>query len=93
MTTTRFQPWLCHRCGYMMDAASGVDNHAVPKEDDVSFCLNCATPYVLHDSRWALATDQERRDFPDEIKQILVRAQIAVAMAPWGDLSKRDRTE
>lgn len=48
MTDTRTRPNLCTKCGYMVDAATGVSNgRDIPKPGDVSVCLNCGAVHIF----------------------------------------------
>ena len=77
--TRRFEPWPCPGCGYVMDAASdSTREEALPKEGDLSVCLNCAMPFVLRDDRWRELTDDELLALSLAEKRELSRVQIAV---------------
>jgi hypothetical protein len=83
---------MCTRCGYVMDAASEVGgSDAVPSEGDTSMCLNCICPYTRENGRWRLLSSEEVNALPSDVRVIIQRAQIVRAVAPFGDLSKRDR--
>ena len=76
---TRFEPWRCSNCGYLMDAAtdaSGKD--AVPAEGDLSVCTDCAELHILHDNRWRPLTDDELIELPLEDKKHASAVQKAI---------------
>ena len=61
-------------CGYVMDANSSVgDKLYIPKENDISFCMNCGTLYVRHYKKWASMTEKEYIELPDDLKKKLNR--------------------
>ncbi len=74
---TRFVPWLCSSCGYLMDAATGFMADAVPAESDVSLCLNCGTPYALHGGVWRTLTSEEWRAIPRDVRRQLALLEVA----------------
>lgn len=93
MRETRFQPWLCARCGYMMDAASPaspLERDISPGEGDISICLNCGAHYSLRAGKWAPLAPAERERLPAELKAELLRFEIARLAVVDRDLSKRD---
>lgn len=65
MTTTREKPWMCTTCGYVMDAATGVERNTVPKDGDVTLCLKCAAVYERRAGAWAPATTADVVDVAD----------------------------
>ncbi len=89
MSETRYPPWLCHKCGYMMDAASHMREPVTPKEHDLSLCLNCGALYVLHSERWTPITPAERDGLDPELKRELTEMEIARQLTIDRDLSKR----
>jgi hypothetical protein len=90
MKTTRSAPWMCARCGYLMDAASPADGgDAAPKQGDLSICLNCGEPYTLDHKRWRKLTAAEFVALAPEERRELVLAQQAQAAAGIPDLARR----
>lgn len=87
--TTRFPPWLCHKCGYLMDAASPMTGLAAPKENDLSLCLNCGALYVLHSERWTPITPAEREGLVPELRRELTGMEMVRQQTIDRDLSKR----
>ena len=47
MITTRTPQNACRCCGYLVDAASGVDHNARAKPGDVSLCMKCGEASVF----------------------------------------------
>ncbi len=86
---TRFAPWFCSTCGYLMDAASGFTEDAVPTEGDVSSCLNCGGLHTLHGGARHKMTLAERAALPRETLRELTRLEIARRRAVKKDLSRR----
>jgi hypothetical protein len=86
---TRYPPWMCSTCGYMMDAASHMTKNVAPKEDDLSVCLNCGALYVMRSGKWKAATPDERGQIPDNLKREIMRIEIARRLVIDRDLSKR----
>jgi hypothetical protein len=81
---------MCGLCGYMMDAASPLyDNTSVPKQGDLSICLNCGHPYTLDGGRWRSLTKAELAALKPEERRQLTMAQTAQATAEFPDLAKR----
>jgi hypothetical protein len=87
--TTRFKPWLCGRCGYLMDAASGFTVDATPVPGDLSICLNCGESYTLAGGGWRKLTAAELAALLPEERRELALAQLAQARAGFPDLAKR----
>lgn len=90
---TRNKPWLCARCGYMMDAVSPIFSKSkrVPKERDLSLCLNCGAAYSLCRGNWVALTAAERAELPAKLRSQILQAEMARSMAITTDLSRRDR--
>jgi hypothetical protein len=95
MKTTRYKPWMCSTCGYMMDAASATRISAdgaadvTPTEGDVSLCLNCGTLYLLQDNKWRPPTAAEKAEFPADLKRTLFEHEMARQSVIDTDLSRR----
>lgn len=89
--TTRFKPWMCWRCGYMMDAASHCDGKSVPVEDDVAMCMNCGALYVLHSGRWSGITELERAALTPRQQGELRRHETARRSVIRVNLANRDK--
>ena len=90
MKTTRFKLWLCSRCGYAMDAASpAFNNNSVPKQGDLSICLNCGEAHTLDGEAWRRLTATEVAGLDPAERRELTRAQTAQAAGGLPDLSKR----
>lgn len=97
MTDDSFRdaPWMCARCGYLMDACSVMfdnDDSRAPADGDVSLCLNCAQPFVRADARWRVMTPVEIAALPAPMRRQIAQGTVAV----WAvrshrgtDLSKR----
>lgn len=90
MTANREPPWLCHSCGYMMDANSALDGQAMPKENDVSMCLNCGALYTRHSNKWSPMTLAERESLEPQARRELAAMQVFRGHFITTDLSKRD---
>ena len=93
MDTTREPPWMCHSCGYLMDAASlvwqnGLPNPA-PDEGDYSLCMNCGECHVRHGARWLRITATELAEMTPENRRQVTTGQLAIARVIDRDLSKR----
>lgn len=87
---TRFAPWMCSGCGYMMDAASHIGRtKAKPRPGDVSLCLNCGTVYELRRGAWALMTPAERSNLPADLKLEVLQAEIARRSVVRKDLAQQ----
>jgi ribosomal protein S27AE len=92
MKTNHDDPWLCHSCGYMMDAHSAVgSDSATAKEDDLSICLNCGAVYVRHGKRWAAISVAELADLDPEIRRELALIQAVRDESITTDLAARDK--
>jgi hypothetical protein len=63
MKTYRTKPWMCHRCGYMMDACSptGGDKGG-PDSNSIALCLNCTAVYEWAAGAWTPLTPETRVD-------------------------------
>jgi hypothetical protein len=89
---TRFPPWMCSGCGYMMDAASHLSQpNLKPSDGDMSLCLNCGTLYQLRRRAWALMTPAERNALPADIKLEVLQYEMARRSVVRADLSRRGR--
>lgn len=87
MTTTREKPWMCTTCGYVMDAATGVERNIRCRRDgDVTLCLKCAAVYERRAGAWAPATAAEVEAWPAG-----VRRQIALLTAHIMSLRRQGR--
>ena len=86
---TRYAPWMCSTCGYMMDAASHMTKNATPKENDLSICMNCGAPYVMRSGKWKATTLAELRNLPPDLKREIMRIEFARRLVIDHDLSKR----
>lgn len=79
MKTTRHQPWRCTRCGYVMDSStSAAGDDAVPEENDVTVCIDCTEPHIMHGGKFVELTDDELIDMPLEQKQQMSKVQLAI---------------
>ena len=76
--TTRMAPWLCYRCGYLFDAASSLFADAVPKESDVSACMNCGAPLILRAGRFVQLTAGDWAALEPEVRRELTETQFAI---------------
>lgn len=58
--TTSVPEQLCPKCGYLMEATTPLDGGALPKDGDVSICLNCGAILIFTaELKMRAATDQE----------------------------------
>ncbi len=89
MKETRYAPWMCSACGYMMDAASHMTDNRTPKEGDLSLCMNCGALYTLHSGSWKAATLADLDHIPADLKREIIRLELARRKAIDRDLSKR----
>ena len=88
----RHPPWLCYRCGYMMDASTHMGKgDARPVEGDVSACINCGAPFVFHGSRWAPMTAAERVELDAKTRGKLAMLEVARRHVVRVDLSRKDK--
>ena len=82
---------MCVSCGYAIDAASGVINSkAIPKEGDISICLNCGHIYVQTNSKWTTAPDNFIDQLPSDVRQIIEKAKRVRDQVVTTDLAKQD---
>ena len=87
---TRFRPWMCSRCGYLMDATAPADGPPQrPEQGDISVCMNCGMPYTLKGDAWRLMTAAELGCLTMEERRELALAQLAQSRAGFPDLAKR----
>lgn len=95
MLTTHFRPWLCPHCGYTMDAAThaGLED-AVPREGDLSLCINCGQPMILTEGYWRSlgAADWRRLTKPERsgLVQAILLHQALKMSGRIGDLTQND---
>lgn len=69
----------CPHCQYEMDACTSVDGDAVPKEGDISVCLNCGSFLEFnHELGLDLYPDSNLLDLPDEMRLQLTRARMLI---------------
>jgi uncharacterized Fe-S cluster-containing MiaB family protein len=86
----RERPWLCSTCGYMMDAASSLrDEAAVPKEGDLSLCLNCTASYERRGKVWRALSVEDERDLPEGVRREILSHRVAQQMARLPALNAR----
>lgn len=86
--TKRYPAWMCVSCGYMMDAASSMEDEELePIEDDISLCLNCAHVYQLRNGKWITMTPAQRQALPQDVRIEILRLQVAQHMAIKHDLA------
>lgn len=74
----------------MMDAASA-GGDVVPKEDDLSLCMNCGALYQLHAGKWATMSAAEFEALPSDTRADVTRHRIVRQVTIKTDLTKRDR--
>jgi uncharacterized protein with PIN domain len=86
---TRFAPWMCHVCGYVMDTASSLRGNSVPNENDLSICMNCGAPYELKGGKWREMTPDRIVELDVETRRNLTKHQMARIVAGLPDLSRR----
>lgn len=86
--TTHFPKWTCWRCGLVMDAATHTTENVVPKENDMSVCLNCGALHILHGQQWSKPTEAEFAGIPRSMWFDITRHQLARALAVRVDLTK-----
>ena len=97
MTDDAFRepPWMCARCGYLMDAAIAFDDGdgcVTPADGDLSLCMNCALPYVRAGIEWRVMTTPELLVLPAPLRRKIAQASVAVWLVRshrGTDLSKR----
>jgi hypothetical protein len=71
-----FKEWACDKCGYVMDSAWSIRNdEALPREGDLTCCLQCAELYILHGIRWLPISDDELIDLPLDLKKNISHVQ------------------
>jgi hypothetical protein len=88
--TTFFKPWMCSRCGYVMDAASALGENAVPAQGDVSICLNCGALYMLDDRRlWRAVTPADLAMLEPAFRREITTIQMVRSRAGIPDLATR----
>jgi hypothetical protein len=83
----KFDPWTCVHCGYVMNSTTGAfEANAIPDEGDVTLCLSCAEPFILHDNHWVSITDEELIDMPSEQKAEMSKVQTTLRKfhKEWG---------
>lgn len=86
---TFFKPWLCSRCGYLMDCTDTADGSPqAPEQGDVSLCMNCGAPYTLKGDAWRLMTSAELADLTPQERRELTMAEMARTRANLPDLAK-----
>lgn len=78
--TTRYQPWMCYRCGHVSDAASHLrDDKAIPRVGDLSACIGCGAPHRLRkDGKWTQASTNELARLKPEERRELTMNQWAI---------------
>jgi hypothetical protein len=87
---TFFKPWMCVRCGYLMDCTDTADgSHEAPKQGDISLCLNCGARYALRGDAWSLMTAAEFSSLTPQERCELTMAELARTRASLPDLAKR----
>jgi hypothetical protein len=85
----RERAWMCAVCGYVMDAASpSIGAFAIPKEDDLSLCINCGLVYVRHGNAWVPMTKAERLSLDDEDRESIAELRRARSAVIREDLIK-----
>ena len=84
-------PWLCERCGYLIDLADAIDDSGnTPQPGDLLLCMNCATPYTLEGTAWRLMSPIEIAALAPEERRALASAANALARARLPDLTADD---
>jgi hypothetical protein len=85
-----FKPWMCSRCGYLMDCTDAVRGPPKPpREGDLAVCMNCGMPYYLRAGAWHVLTAAELATLTMEERRELALAQLSQARAGLPDMSKR----
>ena len=78
----RDKPWMCWRCGYMMDATTVAKGaNTAPAEGDTSVCINCGALFCRTVDRWRPMTPAEYAGLDaatqDQLRQVLeVRVRV-----------------
>jgi hypothetical protein len=92
MSETRDSPWMCGTCGYVMDTCSlSAGARGVPRDGDISLCLNCCAVHTRHGLKWVPITPSEWQAFTsEELAEIAAMTQ-ARSQLITGDLAARDR--
>ncbi len=90
MDVTGFRPWMCLCCGYTMDSASSATKeNAVPKEGDISVCLNCGALYALRAGAWAPLGALDMAALPADVRGLVERVQRLRKLVVLADLANR----
>lgn len=84
----RERRWMCGLCGYLMDAATSIEGgQDVPKEEDVTLCMNCGLVHMRHGDAWRPMTRAERASLPADRISLLARTERVRAARIDTDLS------
>lgn len=75
-TTTHLVPADCPSCGHNLDAATAVNEDAIPKSGDLTICAYCTAWLVFTDPQGVrIMTEDEALELPDDVLQMLQRAR------------------
>ena len=99
MTDDAFRepPWMCHRCGYLMDAAfvaldNTGDSRTDPADGDLSLCMNCGAPFHRVAGAWQPMTPAQVMTLGPVMRRDLALGMVAIAKVrriTGTDLAKR----
>ena len=79
MSSTKLAAQGCPKCGYTIDACSGIDHNNGPQPEDLTLCINCAAYLQFDDElRLVMFTDEQLLDLDDETRLLLTRARVAI---------------
>ena len=79
MTTIDLTAQGCPKCGYTLDACTGIDNDHAPKPEDLTLCINCAA-YLQFDAelRMVVFPDEQLLDLDDETRLTLTAGRRGI---------------
>lgn len=67
---------------------------AIPKEEDITLCLNCSELYIRHSDKWVIPTEDEINNLPDYLKkQVSVLRGLRKSLKDFGldNLSEKQK--
>ena len=85
---TIHEPAECWKCGYVVDAATSIDEDATPTEGDVSVCIACGVPgvFVMTDRGLSLSKptlESELEIYQNEtVKKLIFAVRYAKSKDP-----------
>ncbi len=82
-------PWMCAKCGYLMDANVVSEGpHVEPEEGDLSICLNCADVYWREGTKWRPIKPAEWASLPLEQRREIIGLTLVHRRVITEDLNK-----